>query len=111
MTPAQAGRTMRAAIFGGPGAITVEDRPYPTVVEPTDAVVRVVLSCVCGTDISPYRGESGFEHGPIGHEFVGVVEDVGTDVSAISEGDLVIAPMAYSDGTCPHCRAGITTAC
>ena len=111
MTPAQAGRTMRAAIFGGPGAITVEDRPYPVVVEPTDAVVRVALSSVCGTDVSPYRGESSFEPGPIGHEFVGVVEDVGTDVHAFTRGDLVIAPTAYSDGTCPHCRAGITTAC
>ena len=111
MRPAQGGRTMRAAIFGGPGAITVGDRPYPVVVEPTDAVVRVALSSVCGTDVSPFRGESSFEPGPIGHEFVGVVEDAGTDVRAITKGDLVIAPTAYSDGTCPHCRAGITTAC
>ena len=111
MTPAQGGRTMRAAIFRGPGAITVGDRPYPVVVEPTDAVVRVALSSVCGTDVSPFRGESSFEPGPIGHEFVGVVEDAGTDVRAITKGDLVIAPTAYSDGTCTHCRAGITTAC
>jgi len=111
MRPAQGGRTMRAAIFGGPRAITVGDRPYPVVVEPTDAVVRVALSSVCGTDVSPYRGESSFELGPIGHEFVGVVEDVGTDVRAITRGDLVIAPTAYSDGTCSHCRAGITSAC
>ena len=111
MTPAQGGRTMRAAFFRGPGAITVGDRPYPVVVEPTDALVRVALSSVCGTDVSPFRGESSFEPGPIGHEFVGVVELVGTDVRAITEGDLVIAPTAYSDGTCPHCRAGITTAC
>jgi len=111
MTPAQGGRTMRAAIFEAPGAITVGDRPYPVVVEPTDAVVRVALSSVCGTDVSPFRGESSFEPGPIGHEFVGVVEDVGTDVRDIAKGDLVIAPTAYSDGTCPHCRAGITTAC
>ena len=111
MTHAAVERTMRAAIFEAPGAITVGERPYPVVAEPTDAVVRVVLSCVCGTDISPYRGESPFEPGPIGHEFVGVVEDVGTDVRAITKGDLVIAPTAYSDGTCPHCRAGITTAC
>jgi threonine dehydrogenase-like Zn-dependent dehydrogenase len=111
MTPAQGGRTMRAAIFGGPGAITVGERPYPDVVEPTDAVVRVALSSVCGTDLSPYRGESSFEPGPIGHEFVGVVEDVGRDVRAIIKGDLVIAPTADSDGTCTQCRAGVTTAC
>ena len=107
----RAQRTMRAAIFEAPGAITVGDRPYPVVVEPTDAVVRVAITCVCGTDIGPYRGESPFEPGPIGHEFVGVVADVGTDVRGITRGDLVIAPTAYSDGTCPHCRAGITTAC
>lgn len=111
MTPARVDRAMRAAIFEAPGAIMVGDRPYPVVVEPTDAVVRVVLTCVCGTDVRPYRGESPFEPGPIGHEFVGVVEDVGTDVRGITKGDLVIAPTAYSDGTCPHCRAGITTAC
>src|SRR3989442_1485047 len=99
---------MRAATFGGPGAITVGDRPYPVVVEPTDAVVRVALSSVCGTDVSPFRGESSFEPGPIGHEFVGGVEDAGPDVRAIPKGDLVIAPTAYSDGICTHCRAGIS---
>jgi threonine dehydrogenase-like Zn-dependent dehydrogenase len=66
------------------------------VAEPTDAVVRVVLACVCGSDLWYYRGESPFEPGPIGHEFVGVVEDVGADVRALSAGDLVIAPFAYS---------------
>jgi len=79
--------------------------------EPTDAVVRVVLACVCGSDLWYYRGESPFEPGPIGHEFVGVVEDVGTEVRNINKGDFVIAPFAFSDGTCPHCRHGITSAC
>jgi threonine dehydrogenase-like Zn-dependent dehydrogenase len=104
-------RTMRAAIIEAPGAIKVGDRPYPVVVEPTDAVVRVVLTCVCGGDLWQYRGESPFEPGPIGHEFVGVVEDLGSDVGGIAKGDLVIAPTAYSDGTCPNCRAGIANAC
>ncbi len=85
---------MRAAIYEAPGAITVRDRPYPVVVEPTDVVVRVALSSVCGTDVGPYRGDSPFEPGPIGHEFVGVVEDAGADVRAIAKGDLVIAPTA-----------------
>jgi threonine dehydrogenase-like Zn-dependent dehydrogenase len=102
---------MRAAIFNEPRSITVGERPDPVVAQPTDAVVRVVLSCVCGSDLWPYRGESPFEPGPIGHEFVGVVEDVGAEVRNIARGDLVIAPFAYSDGTCPHCRHGITTAC
>jgi threonine dehydrogenase-like Zn-dependent dehydrogenase len=102
---------MRAAVFAGPRSIEVTHRPYPVVAAPTDAVVRVVLACVCGSDLWYYRGESPFEPGPIGHEFVGIVEDIGAAVRDIAKGDLVIAPFAYSDGTCPHCRAGITTSC
>jgi threonine dehydrogenase-like Zn-dependent dehydrogenase len=102
---------VRAAIFQEPRSITVGDRPDARVVEPTDAVVRVVLACVCGSDLWYYRGDSPFEPGPIGHEFIGVVEDVGSDVAAVKKGDFVIAPFAYSDGTCPHCRHGIQTAC
>ena len=102
---------MRAAIFHEPRSITAGDRPDPSIVEPTDAIVRVVLACVCGSDLWYYRGDSEFAPGPIGHEFIGVVEDVGASVSNIRRGDFVIAPFAYSDGTCPHCRHGITTAC
>jgi threonine dehydrogenase-like Zn-dependent dehydrogenase len=102
---------MRAALFNGPRSITVGDRRDPSIAEPTDAIVRVVLACVCGSDLWYYRGESPFEPGPIGHEFVGVVEEVGSSVSAVKKGDFVIVPFAYSDGTCPHCRHGITTAC
>jgi threonine dehydrogenase-like Zn-dependent dehydrogenase len=111
MARTQSRPTMRAAIIDAPGEISVEDRPYPVVVEPTDAVVRVVLTCVCGGDLWQYRGESPFEPGPIGHEFVGVVEEVGRVVRGIRKGDLVIAPTAYCDGTCPNCRAGIANAC
>jgi threonine dehydrogenase-like Zn-dependent dehydrogenase len=102
---------MRAAVFNEPRSISVADRRDPVIVEPTDAIVRVVLASVCGSDLWYYRGVSPFEPGPIGHEFVGVVEDVGADVSNTKKGDFVIAPFAYSDGTCPHCRYGITTAC
>jgi len=102
---------MRAAIFHEPGRVEAGDRPDPSIVEPTDAIVRVVLSCVCGSDLWYYRGDSPFPPGPVGHEFVGVVEDVGRDVSDIKRGDFVIAPFAFSDGTCPHCRHGITSAC
>jgi threonine dehydrogenase-like Zn-dependent dehydrogenase len=102
---------MRAAIFNEPRSITVGDRPDASISEPTDAVVRVVLACVCGSDLWYYRGETPFDPGPIGHEFVGIVEEVGEEVSAVKRGDLVIAPFAFSDGTCPHCRHGITTAC
>src|SRR3954449_6059918 len=102
---------MRAAIFNEPRSITVGERRDPVVAEPTDAVVRVALACVCGSDLWYYRGDTPFEPGPIGHEFIGVVEDIGAEVRAVSKGDLVVCPFAFSDGTCPHCLRGITTAC
>ena len=73
--------------------------------------MRGVLACVCGSDPWYYRGDSPFEPGPIGHEFIGVIEDIGPDVRTVARDDLVIAPFAFSDGTCPHCRHGITAAC
>src|SRR5437764_4849973 len=102
---------MRAAVFEGPRSIRVADRPDPVVVEPTDAVVRVVLACVCGSDLWYYRGESPHTLGPIGHEFVGGVKQVGAAVRDLGVGDLVVAPFTYSDGTCAHCRAGVTSQC
>ena len=102
---------MRAAIFHEPRRIEAGDRPDPSLREPTDAIVRVVIACVCGSDLWYYRGDSEFEPGPIGHEFIGVVEDVGAEVTDIKTGDLVIAPFAFSDGSCPNCQNGITTAC
>ncbi len=102
---------MRAAVFNEPRSITIAERPDPMIKEPTDAIVRVVLSCVCGSDLWYYRGDSPFAPGPIGHEFIGVVEDVGPEVHTIAKGDFVISPFAFSDGTCPHCQHGITSAC
>ena len=81
---------MRAAIFEGPHSIVLGDRPDLMVAEPTDAVVRVVLSCVCGSDLWYWRGQSDYAPGtPFGHEFVGVVEEVGSEVHGIARGDLV----------------------
>jgi threonine dehydrogenase-like Zn-dependent dehydrogenase len=102
---------MRAAIYGGPHSIELGERPDPVLASPTDAVVRVVLACVCGSDLWYYRGESPHALGPIGHEFMGVVDQVGSAVRGIGTGDLVIAPFTYSDGTCAHCRAGWTSNC
>lgn len=102
---------MRAAIFNGPRRIDVGDRPDPAITAPTDAVVRVVLGCVCGSDLWYYRGESPHAPGPIGHEFIGVVTEVGAAVRAIAAGDLVVAPFTYNDGTCPHCLAGWPSNC
>jgi threonine dehydrogenase-like Zn-dependent dehydrogenase len=103
---------MRATIIHGPGDIRVEDRDYPSVQLPTDAVVTVTAACVCGSDLWPYRGVKP-THVPsaIGHEFIGVVESVGDDVKALKEGDFVIAPFVVSCGECPQCLNGVTVAC
>jgi len=102
---------VRAAIFEGPGKVSVGERPDPVIEQATDAVVRVVLGCVCGSDLWYYRGETEHAVGSIGHEFIGVVEAVGSEVTGVAVGDLVIAPFIVSDGTCPHCRHGATIAC
>ncbi len=102
---------MRAAVFYGPHSIEVADRPDPVIWEPTDAVVRVVLGCVCGSDLWYYRGESPHAVGTIGHEFIGVVEEIGSKVGGIAKGDFVVAPFVYCDMSCPHCRAGMTSHC
>ena len=102
---------MRAAIFDGPKAITVGDRPDPVIEAATDAVVRVIFGCVCGSDLWYYRGDSPHAVGPIGHEFIGVVEHTGSEVQDLSEGDVVVAPFTYSDGSCANCLAGVTSQC
>ena len=102
---------MRAAIFKGPGAVDPGERPDPVIQQPTDAVVRVVLGRVCGSDLWYYRGESPHAAGSIGHEFIGVVEQLGSAVDSVRVGDLVVAPFIYSDMTCPHCRNGSTISC
>jgi threonine dehydrogenase-like Zn-dependent dehydrogenase len=102
---------MRAAYFHGPGSIDVVERPDPVIVEPTDAVVRVVMGCVCGSDLWYWRGVAEHAEGSIGHEFIGVVTDVGSDVTGVGVGDLVIAPFIYSDMSCPHCHNGSTISC
>lgn len=102
---------MRAVIFKAKGSVALEERPKPAVVEPMDAIVRVVRACVCGSDLWYYRGESTHSDGPIGHEFIGVVEQVGADVGTLKPGDFVVAPFSYSDNTCEHCKAGFQTSC
>ncbi|MDX6360493.1 MAG: hypothetical protein QOH37_3547 [Nocardioidaceae bacterium] len=103
---------MRATLIHGAGDIRVEDVPDPTLKEPTDALVRVTTACVCGSDLHPYHSMTP-EGGPqrIGHEFIGVVEATGSDVTTVQQGDLVVAPFAWSDGTCDFCREGLQTAC
>jgi len=102
---------MRAAIYGGPFDISVGERPDPVIQRPTDAVVRVTLSCVCGSDLWYYRGESPHDLGPIGHEFIGIVTATGANVTTVTEGDLVIAPFTFCDDTCANCAAGWPSNC
>ena len=104
---------MRATIIHGPGDIRVEDRDYPAVRLPTDAVVRVTASCVCGSDLWPYRGENDLDPDPqpIGHEAVGIVEELGSEVSGFDVGDFVIIPFCHCDNTCVICRKGMQAGC
>jgi threonine dehydrogenase-like Zn-dependent dehydrogenase len=103
---------VRATYLHGTGDIRLADLSEPSIHDATDAVVRVVAACVCGSDLWGYRGVRA-DDGPrrIGHEFVGVVEDVGADVRTLRAGDFVIAPFVVSDGTCAHCRNGVHTSC
>ena len=96
----------------GPRDVRVEQVPDPVIHRPTDAVVRVVATCVCGSDLWHYRGvRTSEEPHRIGHEFVGVVEEVGADVRRVRVGDFVVAPFSISDGTCVHCTNGVHTSC
>lgn len=103
---------MRLTTIHGPGDIRLEDRPEPRITEPHQAVIKVVAACVCGSDLWPYRGENPIDVGaPIGHEAVGVIEEVGADVRDFAPGDFVVVPFVHCDNTCPHCRSGATSAC
>jgi threonine dehydrogenase-like Zn-dependent dehydrogenase len=103
---------MRATLIYGAGDVRVEDVPDPVLREPTDALVRVVRSCICGSDLWPYGSRETTQQGDrIGHEFLGVVEEVGRDVSGLAAGDLVVAPFVWADNTCDFCREGLQTSC
>src|SRR4028119_2126550 len=103
---------MRATVMYSAGDVRIEDVPDARLVEPTDALIRVTRACICGSDLHPYHQMERSETGTrMGHQPVGVVEDVGSQVTKIEKGDLVVMPFAYSDGTCEFCREGLPTAC
>ncbi len=103
---------MKATVYYAAGDVRVETVPDPSIKESTDAVVRVTHACICGSDLWFYRGEAKWETGwRTGHEFMGVVEAVGASVTSVKVGDRVIAPFAYSDGTCEFCRKNLQTSC
>jgi threonine dehydrogenase-like Zn-dependent dehydrogenase len=94
------------------GDVRIENVPDPQIIEPTDAVIRVTRACVCGSDLWPYQKMEHSDTGRVmGHEAIGVVEDVGADVRTIKRGDFVIMPFAFSDGTCMFCHDGLQTSC
>lgn len=103
---------MRATVLHSPGDIRLDEVDDPRIEEPTDAIVRTVAACVCGSDLWPYRGINE-QDGPsqIGHEFIGVVDEVGSAVTGLSVGDFVIGPFLYSDNTCAICAKGMTAGC
>jgi len=103
---------MRATVMYGAKDVQVRDVPDATLVQPTDALVRVTRSCICGSDLWPYREPKRNEAGQrIGHEAIGIVEAVGREVRKVKAGDFVIMPFAYSDGSCEFCGEGLHTAC
>jgi len=103
---------MRATTIHAPRDIRLAEVPDPVLEAPTDAIVKVVAGCVCGSDLWPYRGENDVDAGStIGHECVGVVEEVGSEVRSFVPGDFVVVPFCHSDNTCAHCRAGVQSAC
>jgi threonine dehydrogenase-like Zn-dependent dehydrogenase len=103
---------MRATVMYGPGDVRVEERDEPRIVEPTDAIVRVSAACVCGSDLWPYRGIEDLEWpAPMGHEYAGIVEEVGAEVQTIKPGQFVVGSFWASDNTCEICRAGYQSAC
>jgi threonine dehydrogenase-like Zn-dependent dehydrogenase len=103
---------MRAAVLHAPGDVRVEDRPDPKIEKPTDAVIRLTATCVCGSDLWPYRGIEAI-NGPthMGHEYVGVVEEVGSEVRTLKPGDFVVGSFVISDNTCEICQAGYQSRC
>src|SRR5689334_5978796 len=103
---------MRATVMYGAKDVRVETVPDASLVEPTDALVTVTRACICGSDLWPYNKMKPAGIGNrMGHEFIGRVEAVGSDVRTVKRGDLVVAPFAWSDGTCEFCRQGLQTSC
>src|SRR6266852_348632 len=103
---------MRGAVLYGPRDVRFEEREVPKIIKPTDAIIRISATCVCGSDLWPYRGINPIpQPTPMGHEYCGIVEEVGGAVRNIKLGQFVIGSFFASDNTCPHCRNGYQTSC
>jgi threonine dehydrogenase-like Zn-dependent dehydrogenase len=103
---------MRATVMHSAGDVRIEDVPDAKLIEPTDALLRITRACICGSDLWPYKNMEPTDGGrPMGHEAIGVVEEIGAEVSTVKAGDLVVMPFAFSDGTCLFCEDGLQTEC
>lgn len=103
---------MKGTVLYGPRDVRFEDRPEPKIIEPTDAIIRLSATCVCGSDLWPYRGLNKInEPMAMGHEYCGVVEEVGTAVTSVRPGQFVVGSFCLSDNTCPHCQYGFQSSC
>ncbi|MFB7600300.1 zinc-dependent alcohol dehydrogenase family protein [Streptomyces sp. NPDC056160] len=102
---------MRGVVMYTAGDVRVEEREDPKIIEPTDAVVKLTATCICGSDLWPYRGIEPADHQVMGHEYVGVVEEVGAEVKNVKPGDFVVGSFVISDNTCEICRAGFQSKC
>ena len=103
---------MRGTVLYGPRDVRFEERDAPKILKPTDAIIRLSATCVCGSDLWPYRGIQPIEQPtPMGHEYCGVVEEVGSAVKTVKSGQFVIGSFCISDNTCPNCRAGYQSGC
>ncbi|NKY21734.1 zinc-dependent alcohol dehydrogenase family protein [Cellulomonas denverensis] len=102
---------MRGVVMYAPGDVRVEERPDPRIEEPTDAIIRLTATCICGSDLWPYRGAEPVDHAPMGHEYVGVVEQIGPEVRTLKVGDFVVGSFWSSDNTCEICRDGYQAYC
>ena len=102
---------MRGVIMRAAGDVRVESRPDPVIIEATDAIVRLSATCICGSDLWPYRGIDTADNTPMGHEFVGIVEAIGSEVRTVKRGDFVVGSFVISDGTCEICRSGYPSSC
>jgi threonine dehydrogenase-like Zn-dependent dehydrogenase len=103
---------MKGTVLYGPGDVRFEERPDPTIQAPTDAIVRLSASCICGSDLWPWRGAQPVDQPtPMGHEYCGIVEEVGSGVRNVKKGQFVIGSFFFSDNSCPHCRHGYHPSC
>jgi threonine dehydrogenase-like Zn-dependent dehydrogenase len=103
---------MRGAVLHGHRDVRFEERPDPTIIEPADAIIRISAACVCGSDLWPYRGIEPIDGPtPMGHEYCGIVEEVGSEVRNIKPGQFVVGSFWASDNTCPICQAGYQSRC